>query len=440
MAAGEISSAFGMAQRWTATNGSHKIRAVVDDINRFQESNENNNAREEILTIGSGSMTNGQPKGSFGSGGQTDSVTEPNNWRFSEWFYGHLGINFIRWEHDACGNLHNYAVGANGGDLIEYRMKFGGEYNKLILRGKADRPGPVNLAVYVDGQYKAAAKWDNNNDCNQDSAVVIGGVTYGTHAIAVQFTNDYYNPPDDRNFYVDALRVERSSSGGGNIDLLPYLVPQNQNFRVYSRLRYPNGGTADEVFAYRNGGVSNGLQRWYFVKNDSGENWEEFGWDAQYIYRNRDSSWANTCQDGAAAYYKVTDSDRSAFARWVPRSMKVGDTWSSPVSHYVDAGYKRTNNCRTDTCSSPYEGWVTNRMKLVAHHGTYTTIWGYAVSDVIELTDPYNADSDHFYYAQGYGLVGFEGPAGNNEGRFRSGAYRIDNNAANAPNWVGLCD
>jgi len=209
---------------------------------------------------------------------------------------------------------------------------------------------------------------------------------------------------------------------------------------VYSRLRYPDGGTADEVFAYRDGGVSNGLQRWYFVKNTSGENWEEFGWDAQYIYRNRDSSWANTCQDGAAAYYKVTDSDRSAFARWVPRSMKVGDTWSSQVSHYVDAGYKRTNSCRTDTCSSPYEGWVTNRMKLVAHHGTYTTIWGYSVSDVIELTDPYNAESDHFFYARGYGLVGFEGPAGNNEGRFRSGAYHIDNNAGGAPNWVGLCE
>jgi hypothetical protein len=441
MAAGETSSNFGMHQRWTATSGTHQIRSVVDDVNRFDESNENNNARQEVLTIGgSNSMTAGQPKGSFGTGGQTDNVTEPNNWRWSEWFYGHNGIDRIAWQKDACGNTHNYAMGWSGGDLIEYRMKFGGDYKKLILRGKADRPGPVNLAVYVDGQYKAAATWNNNNDCNQDAVVVIAGLSYGTHAIAVQFTNDYYSPPDDRNFYLDGLRVEPSSTGGNTIDLLPYLVPQNQNFRVHSRLRYPDGGTGDEVFAYRSGGLSNGLQRWYFVKNASGENWEEFGWDGQYIYRNRDSSWANTCQDGASAFYKVTDSDRSAFARWVPRNMKVGDTWSSPVTHFVDAGYKRSNNCRTDTCSSPYEGWVTNRMKLVAHHGTYTTIWGYSVPDVIELTDPYNAESDHFFYARGYGLVGFEGPAGNNEGRFRSGAYHIDNNAGGAPNWVGLCD
>ena len=117
--------------------------------------------------------------------------------------------------------------------------------------------------------------------------------------------------------------------------------------------------------------------------------------------------------------------------------MKVGDVWTSGVSHFVDAGYKRTNGCRTDTCSSVYEGWVTNRMQLVAHHSTYTTIWGYAVNDVVELTDPYNANSDHFFYARGYGLVGFEGPAGNDQGRFASGAYHIDNNAAaRLPGWA----
>jgi hypothetical protein len=333
-------------------------------------------------------------------------------------------------------------MGWHGGDLIEYRMKFGGDYSKLVLRGIADRPGPVNLAIYIDGQYKAAVAWDHNNDCNQDSAVVIPGISYGTHAIAVQFSNDYYDPGAgaDRNFYLDGLRIERSSGGGGDIDLLAYIVPQNQNFRVYSRLRYPDGGTADEVFAYRDGGWSDGLRRWFFVKNTSGENWEEFGYDGQYIYRYRDSSWANTCQDGAAAFYQVTDENRAAFARWLPRTMKVGDIWTSGVSHFVDAGYKRTNGCRTDTCSSVYEGWVTNRMQLVAYHSTYTTIWGYAVNDVVELTDPYNANSDHFFYARGYGLVGFEGPAGNDQGRFASGAYHIETNAGGPPAWVGLCE
>jgi len=103
-------------------------------------------------------------------------------------------------------------MGWHQGDLIEYLMKFGGDYSRLVLRGIADRPGPVELEIYIDGQYKARAAWDNNNDCNQDAAVEIGGISYDTHAIAVKFVNDYYNPSmGDRNFYLDGLKVERSS-------------------------------------------------------------------------------------------------------------------------------------------------------------------------------------------------------------------------------------
>ncbi|MHC4073503.1 MAG: hypothetical protein ACYTGS_15940, partial [Planctomycetota bacterium] len=237
-------------------------------------------------------------------------------------------------------------------------------------------------------------------------------------------------------------RAENINVSGGSttIDLLPYIVPQNPNFRVYSRLIKPNGDTAGEEFAYRDGSWSNGLRRWLFVKNASGENWEEFAYDSTYIYRNRDTSWANTCQDGAAAYYQQTDRDRTAFARWIKRHMKVGETWSSPVDHYVDAGYKRSNGCRTDTCTHPdYEGWNRNQHKLVAHHSTYTTIWGYRVNDVIELVHPTIPGADHFFYARGYGLVGFEGPSGNNEGRWRSGAYDINPNAGGPPNFLDLC-
>ncbi len=104
-------------------------------------------------------------------------------------------------------------MGWHQGDLIEYLMKFGGDYSRLILQGIADRPGPVEVEIYIDGQYMATAAWDNNDDCNQDAAVEIGGIPYGTHAIAVKFTNDYYNPSvGDRNFYLDGLLVESSSS------------------------------------------------------------------------------------------------------------------------------------------------------------------------------------------------------------------------------------
>jgi hypothetical protein len=158
---------------------------------------------------GPNSITGGEPKGSFGSGGQTDEVSEPETWRWSERFYGHQGIDQITWQADSCGVQHNYAIGWHRNDLVEYLMKFGGNYSRLTLRGLADRPGPVELEIYIDGNYAATAVWDNDNDCNQDTAVQIADIPYGTHAIAVKFVNDHYDPGTgaDRNFYLDGLRV-----------------------------------------------------------------------------------------------------------------------------------------------------------------------------------------------------------------------------------------
>lgn len=162
------------------------------------------------------SLTGGEPKGAFGSGSQTDEVTEPNTWRWAEDFYGFDGIDEIKWMKDGSGQWHNYVIGWHQDDLVEYLIKFGGEYSRLILRGLADRPGPVQVAVYVDGQYMATAEWHRNNNRNQDASVDIPGIPYGTHAIAVRFVNDYYNPgstwdPDrDRNLHLDGLLVTQS--------------------------------------------------------------------------------------------------------------------------------------------------------------------------------------------------------------------------------------
>ena len=399
MAAGTTSSSFSMVQRWTASSGTHQITALVDDINRFQESNENNNSRTENLTV---------------SGTSLPDVYIEDLW----WIPSN----------------------PSPGQQVQFNVR-------VRNGGNASTGADVGVGYFVDGQYVGygiRGPMAAGTTSSSFSMVQRWTASSGTHQITalVDDINRFQESNENNNSRSENLTVSGDIGCGTNIDLLPYVVPQNQNFRVYSRLRYPGGGTADEVFAYRDGGTSYGLRRWFFVKNTSGENWEEFGYDSNYIYRNRDTSWANTCQDGAAAFYQVTDSDRSAFARWLPRNMRVCDTWTSPVSHYVDAGYNRSNSCRTDTCSSVYEGWVQNRIKLVAHHDTYTTIWGYTVNDVIELTgvdangNPYG---DHFFYARGYGLVGFEGPAGGDVGQFSSGAYNIDPNFGSPPNWVSLC-
>jgi hypothetical protein len=187
-----------------------QYRAYVDDL--------------EIFIDGGGfpgSITGGLPKGRFGSGEQTDEVTEPENWRWSEYFYGHQGIDNIASQYDSCGEQHNYVVGLHQNDLVEYLMKFGGDYSRLALRGLAARPGPVEMEIYIDGQSKARASWSNNNNCNEDVAVDILGIPYGAHAIAIKFVNDYYNPfLEDRNFYLDGLYVARSPSPARSVTLL----------------------------------------------------------------------------------------------------------------------------------------------------------------------------------------------------------------------------
>jgi len=154
------------------------------------------------------SLTGGVPVDRLGSGGQTDAVTEPGQWRWAENYYGYKGIDRIKWKRDRCGRWHNYAIGWHRGDLAEYLMKFGGRYNNLILRGIADRPGPVTVAIYVDAEKVATAEFDNNDNCNQDVAVRIDGIAYGTHAIAVKFVNDRYKRNRyDRNLYLDGLKA-----------------------------------------------------------------------------------------------------------------------------------------------------------------------------------------------------------------------------------------
>jgi hypothetical protein len=163
------------------------------------------------------SLTSGEPKGPFGAGGQTDEVTPPGTWRWAEWFYGFRDIDEIKWMKDGCGQWHNYAIGWHENDLAEYLMKFGGDCNRLIVRGRADRPGPVPLRIYIDGEVQATVEWNRNNNCNQDVVVEIPGLVYGTHAIAVEFAEDQWDPhggaDGDRNMYLDGLLVMESVEG-----------------------------------------------------------------------------------------------------------------------------------------------------------------------------------------------------------------------------------
>lgn len=393
------------SSRWTpGSSGSFELSAIVDDTGRFLESNENNNGATANVSVGGGPLP--------------DVVITNLTWSPS-----------------------NPSVD----DSVQFHAT-------VKNQGNAATPDIVGVGFWVDGYFG----WGTADAMAAGATRTIslsGGPSgdrwvpgsSGTKTLtAVADDIDRFDESNEDNNGMDvSITVSGGGGGGGGgggacgevVDLRPYVVPSNQNLRVYSRLQYPDGGTAEETFAYRDGGSSHGLDRWFFVKNDSGENWEEFGFDSQYIYRYRDSSWGETCSDGQPAFYQTTDNDRTAFARWLPRSLAVCESWDSPVGHDVDAGYKRVNSCSMK-CTNQYEGNSHNRLVLEARHDQYTTIWGVTFNDVIEIRGQV-ANSDRFFYARNYGLVGFEGPI---QGQgVRSGAFSYNDNVGSAPNWVDLC-
>ncbi len=148
--------------------------------------------------------------------GQTDSITPVDKWREAENFYGFTGTDSA-WKglDEITGygwsGWGTYAACWHQGDLLEYLMEFGGQYNRLTLRGLADRPGPVKVNIYVDGEKMAQAAWSQADNQSHEIAVNIPGIEFGVHAIAVEFVNDYWdgsgNDDGDRNLYLDALKV-----------------------------------------------------------------------------------------------------------------------------------------------------------------------------------------------------------------------------------------
>ena len=193
--------------------GTHAVAIrYINDLYQPEQAIDRNFYLDALMFIRTNAvpgLTLGLPKGKFGAGYQSDEVTGVNNWRWSEKFYGLDDISGITDITDKCGETHTYVYGESSGATAEYLMKFGDEYDQLVLRGIADQPAPVEMEIYIDGEYKTTAQWNHNNLCNELTSVYIGGIEYGTHAIKIKYINDEYDPGQgiDKNFYLDALMV-----------------------------------------------------------------------------------------------------------------------------------------------------------------------------------------------------------------------------------------
>lgn len=193
---------------------------------------------------------------------------------------------------------------------------------------------------------------------------------------------------------------------GDQVDLLSYYLPGRQ---VGVHMSTGETFQTDEAPVH-------GRSGFFIIKNVQGNNFEEFSYDANYIYHHRDTTWATgfsrnvkcagtnddayfTLLDGSygdpcSAYQQ--DASREGGA-WVPRMMGVGDVHTRALT--VVGFNKRTCEC----CRTEHTGTTTLSMKLVSV-GKWREF-----DDVVRiavLAGP--GQGENFYVAKGYGWVGWE--------------------------------
>ena len=151
--------------------------------------------------------------------------------------------------------------------------------------------------------------------------------------------------------------------------------------------------------------------RFYHTKgNEVKAEWEELWKDSFYIYRGTDTS------PGNDMFYTLYSSMNDYLAgnpgsHWSERYMQVGDMYFRQP--YV-VFFKKSD------CSLVVGGQYTDLswLKFQAFHGTYTFETGLTLKNVVELAwmpgnqnGPTQPVDERYFYAEGYGLVGWKKPS-----------------------------
>lgn len=153
------------------------------------------------------SMVNGTVPVNLAGATPTSAVTPINTAREAERYWGHSHMDSVM--NTPFGQTGTYVAGWHPGDKVEYLMEFGSVNENLHLIGISDKPGPVLMNIYIDGYYKRQMQWVENDNKRHLRVDKIPGITFGTHAIAIEFVNDQAGASGDldRNFYIDVIGV-----------------------------------------------------------------------------------------------------------------------------------------------------------------------------------------------------------------------------------------
>jgi hypothetical protein len=145
--------------------------------------------------------------------------------------------------------------------------------------------------------------------------------------------------------------------------------------------------------------------KFFHTKGEPIAEWEELWATSDYIYRGTDTSPGDVNGDGRADYYTLRENNQYG-SKWAPRFWRVGDIFErNPLVTFYSK----------DTCGDFVSGTSRTWLKFETFHEKYTFASGITVSNVVQLAwllAPNASPIERYYYAEGYGLVGWESTDG----------------------------
>lgn len=173
---------------------------------------------------------------------------------------------------------------------------------------------------------------------------------------------------------------------GMEFDMVPYMAGSPGHGVLYE-VQHSNGSQARHQ-------TQTEADRFFHTKGELLGEWEELWYTGSLIYRGTDTS------PGNGLYYTLRDSGQYGSA-WAPRFWRVGEIYerNPEVTFY----YKTT-------CAPTMAGTQRSWLRFDAHFPSYTFGSGITLYDVVRLSwllDPDGQPVEQYFYARGYGLVGW---------------------------------
>ena len=168
-------------------------------------------------------------------------------------------------------------------------------------------------------------------------------------------------------------------------DLSPYFSTGAAKGMLYE-VQTEGAGQQRHQTQYENGII-------YHTKDSE---WEQIKFDSTKCYRSVDTS------PGSGQYYEIMDVPGTKWSIWCPRYMYEGESYYR--NPFVQFRVK-------SNCALVSEGYQASLLVLEEVIKEMTFFTGITLTDVIELvwTGLDHTPIERYYYARGYGLVGWEG-------------------------------